>query len=118
MPGALSGLEGEPLGLTRKRVLLRLLSTAELDRRGESIRQTEVQDLSDQLRRIHHLVEGDRMQAWLADAGLSRTQYAEIVRDWCAVIRLEGAFNRAVEELLPGQKAFASMRRFLGEGPA
>jgi L-ascorbate metabolism protein UlaG (beta-lactamase superfamily) len=112
--GGLTGTDGEPQGLTRKRVLLRLLSWAELARRGEQVDEAEVQLVSDQLRRIHGLHQAGSMRAWLADAGLSSAEYTDIVRDWCAVVKVETAFQQEIQALIGGQNAFASMRLFAG----
>ena len=37
-------------------------------------------------------------------------EYSEILTDWKGVIWLEGALASEIERLVPGQRAFASMR--------
>ncbi len=113
MPEALAtaaGVPGEPGGLTRKRVLLRLLASAELQRRGVSIGTGDVQGMSDDLREQHGLVDHDAMMAWLDAAGLGLVEYCEILAEWQAVIRLEDLMADDIERRFAGQRAFASMR--------
>lgn len=104
------GSPAEPMGLTRKRVLLRLLTQDEMRRRGLTVRTEQVAEMSDDLRRQHGLVDHDRMVAWLARAGLSMEQYCEILADWQGVIQLESVMADAIEKHLHGQRAFGSMR--------
>jgi L-ascorbate metabolism protein UlaG (beta-lactamase superfamily) len=105
-PGALA----EPVGLSRKRVLLRLLADAELKRRGQVISTELIQAMSDDLRREHGLVDHDAMLAWLETAGLGMAEYCEILAEWQGVIRLEELMADEIERRLAGQRAFATMR--------
>jgi hypothetical protein len=101
----------EPVGLTRKRVLLRLLAREELKRRGLEIGHEQVQAMSDELRRDNGLLDNRAMLSWLEDVGLSIAEYSEILLDWQTVIHLEGARADEIEKRLSAQRAFASMRR-------
>jgi L-ascorbate metabolism protein UlaG (beta-lactamase superfamily) len=104
------GAGAEPVGLSRKRVLLRLLATEEMERRGLSISTQQVMDMSDDLRIQNGLVEHADMLDWLRDAGLSMAEYCDILLEWQAVLHLEDAMADPIEKRLAGQRAFASMR--------
>jgi hypothetical protein len=104
------GLAGEPMGLARKRVLLRILATEEMSRRGLCTTTEQIQEMSDELRRENGLVEHNQMLAWLSTAGLSMAEYCEVLVDWQSVIQLEAVMADAIEKRLAGQRAFASMR--------
>jgi L-ascorbate metabolism protein UlaG (beta-lactamase superfamily) len=107
---ATPGVTGEPEGLSRKRILLRILAKEEMKRRGLSVSTQQIIEMSDELRRDHGLVDHDRMLAWLARVGLSMAEYCDILVDWQGVIQLEEALADAIEKRLAGQRAFASMR--------
>jgi L-ascorbate metabolism protein UlaG (beta-lactamase superfamily) len=101
----------EPVGLSRKRVLLRILAGEEMKRRGLVVTTQQVREMSDDLRQLNGLVDHDAMVTWLEQAGLSMAEYCEIVVDWQGIIQLEEALADAIEKRLAGQRAFASMRR-------
>jgi L-ascorbate metabolism protein UlaG (beta-lactamase superfamily) len=104
------GLTSEPEGLSRKRILLRILAKEEMKRRGLVVSTKQIMEMSDELRRDNGLVDHDQMLAWLSRAGLSMAEYCEILVDWQGVIQLEEAMADAIEKRLAGQRAFASMR--------
>jgi L-ascorbate metabolism protein UlaG (beta-lactamase superfamily) len=106
----MAGSAAEPTGLSRKRVLLRLLAGEEMRRRGLTVSTDQMMDMSDELRREHGLIDQDQMLAWLERAGLSMAEYCEILFDWQGVIELETLMADAIEKRLAGQRAFASMR--------
>jgi hypothetical protein len=106
----------EPLSLTRKRVLLRYLAAADLERRGQEVTRAEVQALSDTLRREMSLQAPEDMTAWLERTGLSVSQYSELLAEWCAVKRLDAELAAEIENRVPAQVAFASMRAFARRG--
>jgi len=104
------GVTAEPEGLSRKRVLLRILAAAEMKRRGLAVSTEQLMEMSDELRRDNGLTDHEQMLAWLASAGLSMAEYCEILLEWQGVIRLEEVMSDAIEKRLAGQRAFASMR--------
>jgi L-ascorbate metabolism protein UlaG (beta-lactamase superfamily) len=104
------GLTSEPEGLSRKRVLLRILAKEEMKRRGLTVSMEQITEMSDELRRDNGLVDHKQMLAWLERADLSMAEYCEILLDWQGVIKLEEAMADAIEKLLAGQRSFASMR--------
>ncbi|GAA2767621.1 hypothetical protein GCM10010103_66630 [Streptomyces paradoxus] len=104
------GSTREPVGLSRKRVLLRLLALEEMQRRGLTVSTQQVADMSDDLRRRHGLTDHADMVAWLNRAGLSMAEYCEILYEWQGVLRLEEAMSDLIEKRLAGQRAFATMR--------
>ena len=106
----------EPLSLTRKRVLLRYLAAADLERRGQEVTRAEVQALSDMLRHQTSLEAPEAMSAWLERTGLSVRQYSEVLAEWCAVHRLDAELAAEIENRVPAQIAFASMRTFARRG--
>jgi L-ascorbate metabolism protein UlaG (beta-lactamase superfamily) len=105
-----AGAMSEPLGLTRKRVLLRMLAGEEMKRRHLTVSAEQVREMSDDLRRQNGLVDHAAMVAWLERAGLTMAEYCEIIVDWQGVIQLEDALADAIEKRVAGQRAFASMR--------
>jgi hypothetical protein len=107
---ATTGDDFEPMGLSRKRVLLRLLAREELARRGVSVGSREVQEMSDELRRDNGLAERQAMLGWLDRAGLTMSEYSEILADWKGVLWLEGALASEIERQVGRQRAFATMR--------
>ena len=108
--GTTSGSAAEPKGLTRKRVLLRILAKEEMRRRGLAVTTEQVAEMSDDLRYQNGLLDRDEMFAWLEQAGLSMAEYCEIVAEWQGVIRLETVMADEIEKQVEGQRAFASMR--------
>ncbi len=104
------GAMSEPMGLSRKRVLLRLLAGEEMKRRELVVTTQQVREMSDDLRRLNGLVENEAMLAWLERAGLTMTEYCEILVDWQGVMQLEGVLADTIEKRVAGQRAFASMR--------
>jgi L-ascorbate metabolism protein UlaG (beta-lactamase superfamily) len=106
MPGATA----EPEGLSRKRVLLRILAKEEIARRGLAVSAEQLMEMSDELRRDNGLTDHAQMLAWLERADLSMAEYCEILLEWQGVIKLEEAMADAIEKRLAGQRAFASMR--------
>jgi L-ascorbate metabolism protein UlaG (beta-lactamase superfamily) len=107
---ATTGDDFEPMGLSRKRVLLRLLAREELARRGVSVGAREVQEMSDELRRDNGLGDRQAMLGWLDRAGLTMSEYSEILADWKGVLWLEGALASDIERQVGRQRAFATMR--------
>jgi L-ascorbate metabolism protein UlaG (beta-lactamase superfamily) len=107
---ATTGDDFEPMGLSRKRVLLRLLAREELARRGVAVGASEVQDMSDELRRDNGLGDRQAMLGWLDRAGLTMGEYSEILADWKGVLWLEGALASDIEGQVGRQRAFATMR--------
>ena len=101
---------GEPTGLSRKRVLLRILANEEMKRRGLTVSMQQIMDMSDELRQENGLVDHEQMLAWLERAGLSMAEYCEILAEWQGVIQLEDVMADAIEKSVAGQRAFASMR--------
>jgi L-ascorbate metabolism protein UlaG (beta-lactamase superfamily) len=106
----IAGSTSEPMGLSRKRVLLRILASEEMKRRGLTVTTEQIMEMSDDLRRENDLVDHDRMLAWLDRAGLSMAEYCQILVEWQGVIQLETVMADAIEKELAGQRAFASMR--------
>jgi hypothetical protein len=106
----MSGAAGEPPGLTKKRVLLRLLATEEIKRRGLTVSRQQIQEMSDDLRLQNGLIEHSDMLGWLERAGLSMAEYCEILLEWQAVIQLEDVMADSIEKRLAGQRSLASMR--------
>lgn len=104
------GSTGEPMGLTRKRVLLRMLAVEEMRRRGLKVTTEQVAEMSDDLRYQNGLLDQDQMFAWLEHAGLSMAQYCEVVAEWQGVIQLETVMADEIEKQVEGQRSFASMR--------
>ncbi|MGW4201963.1 MBL fold metallo-hydrolase [Streptomyces sp. NPDC004726] len=100
----------EPMGLSRKRVLLRLLAKEEMRRRGLTVSTQQVADMSDDLRRQNGLTAHADMVAWLDRAGLGMAEYCEILSEWQGVLRLEETMSGLIEKSLAGQRAFATMR--------
>ncbi len=100
----------EPMGLTAKRVLLRILAKEEMRRRSRRVSTEQVAEMSDDLRDQHGLLDRDQMFAWLEHAGLSMAEYCEIVAEWQGVIQLETIMADEIEKQVEGQRAFASMR--------
>jgi L-ascorbate metabolism protein UlaG (beta-lactamase superfamily) len=100
----------EPEGLTRKRVLLRILAKEELKRRELVISVQQVIEMSDELRNSNGLTEHDQMLVWLDRAGLSQAEYCDILTDWQGVILMEELMADEIEKRLAGQQAFTSMR--------
>lgn len=105
-----AGSHAEPMGLTRKRVLLRILAQEEMRRRGLMVSTEQIAEMSDDLRRQNGLLDQDQMFGWLDHAGLGMAEYCGIVAEWQAVIQLETAMSDTIEKLVHGQRAFASMR--------
>lgn len=100
----------EPEAITRKRIMLRLLATEELRRRGAEITPAQLQAFSDGLRREHNLVERQSMLDWLDRAELSMSEYCQILLEWCSVQHLEQLLGTEIDQRIAGQRAFASMR--------
>jgi hypothetical protein len=107
---SIAGYTAEPVGLSKKRVLLRILANAEMKRRGLTVSTQQIAEMSDDLRQQHGLEDHDELLAWLERAGLSMAEYCAILVDWQGVIRLEELMADAIEKELAGQRAFASMR--------
>lgn len=105
-----AGSTAEPMGLTRKRVLLRILAMEEMQRRGHTVTTEQVAEMSDDLRYQNSLLDQDQMFAWLENARLSMAEYCEIVAEWQGVIQLETIMADEIEKHVEGQRAFASMR--------
>jgi L-ascorbate metabolism protein UlaG (beta-lactamase superfamily) len=108
--GSAPGSTAEPMGLTRKRVLLRILAMEEMRRRGLRVTMEQVADMSDDLRNQNGLLDQDQMFAWLEHARLSMAEYCEVVAEWQGVIQLETIMADEIEKHVEGQRAFASMR--------
>jgi hypothetical protein len=104
------GSSAEPMGLTRKRVLLRILAMEEMRRRGLKVTMEQIADMSDDLRDQNGLLDQDEMFAWLEHARLSMAEYCEVVAEWQGVIQLETIMADEIDKHVEGQRAFASMR--------
>ncbi len=107
----LTGFSDEPVGLSRKRVLLRMLAADEMARRGLQVTEDQIFNMDHDLRSAHGLTEKSDLAAWLDQVGLQPHDYAQILTEWQCVIRLEDLLGDEVERRLAGQRAFASMPR-------
>lgn len=110
LTASVTASDSEPMGLTRKRVLLRMLAKAEFTRLGLTVTTDDVVEMSDDLRRQNGLLDHEHMLDWLRGAGLSMPEYCEIVAEWHGVIALESLMADEIEKQVTGQRAFASMR--------
>ena len=95
------GSTAEPVGLSRKRVLLRVLAAEEMRRRGRAVSTQQIADMSDDLRIQNGLTEHADMVAWLDTVGLSMAEYCDILLEWQAVLAMEDEMADAIEKRSP-----------------
>ncbi|GEM_PF-6028036 len=109
------GLAAEPqtqeiVLVARKKVLLRLLAPMALATLDLTVPEDGAQQLSDRVRRLWGLTGKAEMMAWLDHAGLSPTEFSQLMTEWAACTLLEQHFAAEIDRLLPGQLALQSMR--------
>jgi hypothetical protein len=85
---ALMGQESSGRAL-RRRLLLRVLATRELWRRGLTLLPGEVEEMSDRFRRSFGLLQPSETRRWLSSSGLSQEAFTRQMWDFAAVIKLE-----------------------------
>lgn len=96
--------------VARKKVLLRLLAPLVLEALGLTVPADGAQRLSDTVRRLWGLTGKAEMKAWLDRAGLSPTEFSQLMAEWAACALLEQHFAEEIDRLVPGQLALQSMR--------
>jgi hypothetical protein len=85
---ALMGQESSDRAL-RRRLLLRVLATRELWRRGRTLPPGEVDEMSARFRASFGLVQASETRRWLSSSGLSQEAFSRQMWDFAAVIKLE-----------------------------
>jgi hypothetical protein len=96
---------GEPVKAIRKKVLLRLLASRELDRLGARITRSEAQTTADDVRRFLGLTRRDDFEAWLRAEGMAPAEFFAIMWDMAAVNKCEQWHGSAIDRALPGHIA-------------
>lgn len=103
-------LRPESLPAVRKKTLLRILAQEVGRERALSVTPSEVQGLSDTLRRIAGLDRREDMLAWMARANLSAGEFADMMGEWALCNQLEARYASEIDQRLPGQLALHAMR--------
>lgn len=96
-------------GVSRKKVLLRLLARDYAERFGVTLDAETLAASEHSIRQRHGLSAERDLAAWLAHAGLDRADFAMLVSDVALVDRVEALLADAIEALLPNQRAGRTM---------
>jgi hypothetical protein len=80
---------GEDAAVTRKKLLLRRLARAEVERLGLTPTPVEVQAMADEFRARFGLRSAAAMRAWLDREGLSLASFSAAMRDFVAIATLQ-----------------------------
>lgn len=107
--------QDESVGVSRKKVLLRLLAVRECERLGIALSPGEREEATGACRRRFGLVEEGDLDGWLASAGLDRGDFARLVAEVTLVDRLEARLDGPIQEGLPLQRAARSAHWWRGE---
>ena len=102
--------EEELVAVGRKKALLRVLALELATLRGIDIPMSEVQALSNHVRRVAGLTRREDMLQWLERTNLSLDDFTELMQEWARCNALEAAYADQVERRLPGPLALHAMR--------
>ena len=88
---------GTSLNVARKKVLLGMLASREVVRRGLVVRSDDVTEMTQWFRGTHRLQESDRFEEWKGQHALSEPDFAYAMRRFTEVIRLEESCRPEIE---------------------
>lgn len=88
---------GETLGVTRKKVLLRLLIRREAARLGLEVSPGELQAAADDFRRSAGLLSYDETLAWFAGRHISEAAWTAFLRDRVLAAKLDRLLDREID---------------------
>ncbi len=94
----------EPIAVSRKKVLLRLLAKREARRLGIKVSDEEVQNTSEQFRKRCNLLSARDTHTWLADSELSQNNFSDLMHDAALVDKLTDHFSHEIDREMPVQR--------------
>jgi hypothetical protein len=101
---------GERLKFLRKKVLLRHLALQYAERLGITIAPDEIQEMSHAFRRQFGLTTRTEMMAWMHSEGLDLDAFTEVMREFCAVKKMEQLFVHEIDRRVPSHMRVNSAR--------
>ncbi|HWB96377.1 MAG TPA: thiopeptide-type bacteriocin biosynthesis protein [Bryobacteraceae bacterium] len=91
---------GTPLNVARKKVLLGILASREVVRRGLIIGSDDVGAMTDWFRGMYALEGADRFESWKAKHTLGEPEFAYAMRRFTEVVRLEEDYSPQIDQEL------------------
>ena len=95
----------EPLAVSRKKALLRLLCVAEAKRSGVSPSAAQFAEFYERFRRAFAIDDECRLAEWLAENGLDRAKFERLLFELCVQSMIEDRMVPRVDRELDAQRA-------------
>lgn len=99
----------ETIEVSRKKILLEMLSLQEARRQGISVTDADVAEMRDWFTSRYDL-QGTNLDSWMADEGLSSETLSDAMRRFVAVNKVEEFHRPALDRILTGHLRVTSAR--------